>query len=78
MRAAHGWSSSGVAPGWSPIYDLKAINPNRRPIVDTRTPEELMDIIETKGREVDAALSQLRKSLRTGERPGPVALGETA
>jgi hypothetical protein len=28
--------------------------------VDTRTPEELMDIIEAKGREVAAALAALR------------------
>ena len=30
-------------------YDLKAVNPNRKEEVDTRTPEELLDIIERKG-----------------------------
>jgi type I restriction enzyme M protein len=42
------------------VYDLKAVNPNRKPVVDTRTPEELLDIIETKGREVAEALAGLR------------------
>ena len=41
------------------VYDLKAVNPRKRPVVDTRTPEELMDIIEAKGREVADALSVL-------------------
>lgn len=44
------------------VYDLKAVNPNKKPIVDTRTPEELMDIIEQKGREIAEALAMLRKS----------------
>ena len=43
------------------VYDLKAVNPNKRPVVDTRTPEELMDIIEAKGREVAEALAALRR-----------------
>jgi type I restriction enzyme M protein len=42
------------------VYDLKAINPHKRPVVDTRTPEELMQIIEAKGREVSEALKLLR------------------
>ncbi|MBU1183780.1 MAG: virulence RhuM family protein [Proteobacteria bacterium] len=42
------------------VYDLKAVNPNKKPNVDTRTPEELMDIIEAKGKEVAAALATLR------------------
>jgi len=42
------------------VYDLKAVNPNRKPVVDTRTPEELLDIIEAKGREVAEALAGLR------------------
>jgi len=44
------------------VYDLKAVNLNKKPVVDTRTPEELMDIIETKGKEIGEALSILRKS----------------
>lgn len=43
-------------------YDLKAVNPNRAPAVDTRTPAELLDIIEAKGREVTDALAALRRS----------------
>jgi type I restriction enzyme M protein len=42
------------------VYDLKAVNPHRKPDVDNRTPEDLMDIIEAKGREVAAALAALR------------------
>ena len=42
------------------VYDLKAVNPHKRPAVDTRTPEELLDLIEAKGREVAEALAALR------------------
>lgn len=42
------------------VYDLKAVNPHKKPVVDTRTPEELLDIIENKGREVAEALASLR------------------
>ena len=43
-------------------YDLKAVNPNARVVEDTRTPEELLAIIEEKGREIDEALAALRKA----------------
>lgn len=43
-------------------YDLKAVNPHRAAAVDTRTPAELLDIIEAKGREVADALAALRRS----------------
>ena len=42
-------------------YDLKAVNPNRVEEVDTRTPDELLDIIEVKGKEIQAALATLRR-----------------
>jgi type I restriction enzyme M protein len=42
------------------VYDLKAVNPNRKAEVDTRTPAELIDLIDAKGSEVAAALSALR------------------
>lgn len=41
-------------------YDLKAVNPNTKNEADIRTPEELLDIIEAKGREVAEALAALR------------------
>jgi type I restriction enzyme M protein len=41
-------------------YDLKAVNPNRHEVVDTRTPDELLDIIERKGKEIQDLLSTLR------------------
>jgi len=51
------------------VYDLKAVNPHRKPEVDTRTPEELLQIIEEKGREISAALAFLRapNSTKVGE-----------
>ena len=42
-------------------YDIKAVNPNRKDTTDTRTPEELLDIIEAKGKEVTSAIAILRK-----------------
>ena len=45
-------------------FDLKAVNPNAKSTEDTRTPEELLDIIEAKGREVEAAIASLREMLR--------------
>ncbi len=42
-------------------YDLKAVNPNRKSTEDTRTPDELLAVIESKGKEVSEALAALRK-----------------
>jgi type I restriction enzyme M protein len=42
------------------VYDLKAVNPNAQIEEDTRTPEELIDIIEEKGKEVAEALARLK------------------
>ncbi|HEU0025695.1 MAG TPA: N-6 DNA methylase [Ktedonobacterales bacterium] len=42
-------------------YDLKAVNPNARREQDTRTPDELLDLVEAKGREVAEALAALRR-----------------
>ncbi len=42
------------------VYDLKAVNPNAKSVEDTRTPDELLDFIEAKGREVAKALAALR------------------
>ncbi len=44
-------------------YDLKAVNPNAKSDEDKRTPEELLDIIEEKGIEVEEALAKLRSML---------------
>ena len=41
-------------------YDLKTVNPNAKSTADTRTPEELLEIIESKGREVSEAIAVLR------------------
>jgi len=41
-------------------YDLKAVNPNARTTEDMRTPDELLDLIEAKGREIAEALALLR------------------
>lgn len=42
-------------------YDLKAVNPRARVEAVALTPAELVAIIENKGREVEAALSELRR-----------------
>ncbi len=47
------------------VYDLKAVNPNRRTVVDERTPAELIAEIEEKGRTVDNALARLKTALLT-------------
>jgi type I restriction enzyme M protein len=51
-------------------YDLKAVNPHRKVEVDERTPEEIIDAIETKGREVADALAALRSGRKTGQEVG--------
>jgi len=42
-------------------YDLKAVNPNRKAQVDTRTPAQLLKIIESKGTEITTALKPLHR-----------------
>lgn len=42
-------------------YDIKAVNPNRKIKEDTRTSEELISIIETKGEEITKALAILKR-----------------
>jgi len=42
------------------VYDLKAVNPNAKNEEDKRTPEQLLDFIEAKGREIAEALAMLR------------------
>ena len=57
--SAHSWTVTRSEIE-SRNYDLKAVNPNRTTQVDTRTPEELIGIIEAKGREIDEALASLK------------------
>jgi type I restriction enzyme M protein len=42
------------------VFDLKAVNPNAQVEEDSRTPAELIQIIEDKGKEVAAALALLK------------------
>lgn len=42
------------------VYDLKAVNPNTQVEEDTRTPADLIKIIEDKGKEVAKALALLK------------------
>jgi type I restriction enzyme M protein len=44
-------------------YDIKAVNPHAKVDVDMRTPAELLDLIEQKGKEVDEAIRKLRETL---------------
>ena len=41
-------------------YDLKAVNPNAKSEEDARTPSELLDFIESKGREIAESLVRPR------------------
>lgn len=41
------------------VYDLKAVNPHRIQAVDTRTPEELIELIKAKGQEIAEVLKAL-------------------
>lgn len=41
-------------------FDLKAVNPNAKSDEDTRTPEEILDIIEAKQKEIVEAIARLR------------------
>jgi type I restriction enzyme M protein len=43
-------------------YDLKAVNPNAKADEDLRKPDELLDLIEAKGKEVSEALAKLRQT----------------
>lgn len=69
IRAAA--DAGGLGPLVDPVarrdrsqqLELKAVNPNAKSTEDTRTPEELLDIIRAKGREVDAAIAALRTML---------------
>lgn len=42
------------------VYDLKAVNPHKKPEVDDRTPEDLLALIEAKGLEIIEALAVLK------------------
>jgi type I restriction enzyme M protein len=44
-------------------FNLKAVNPNRKGTADTRTPAELLDVIEAKGQEVASAVAKLWRLL---------------
>lgn len=57
--SAHSWTVSRAEVA-ARNYDLKALNPNRRAAEDTRTPDELLAAIEERGRELAAALAELR------------------
>jgi type I restriction enzyme M protein len=41
-------------------YDLKAVNPNAKAEEDTRTPDQILDLIEQKQREIVEAIGKLR------------------
>ena len=41
-------------------FDLKAVNPNAKSDEDTRTPAEILDVIEAKQKEISEAIAKLR------------------
>lgn len=46
------------------IYDLKAVNPKAKDATDKRTPEELLDFIQEKAKEIESALATLRSLIK--------------
>ena len=46
------------------VYDPKAVNPNAKAAQEVRAPEELLDLIDAKGKEVAEALATLRAALK--------------
>jgi len=44
-------------------YDIKAVNPNKKSVEDTRTPEELIAIIEEQQAEIAKAIVKLKDKL---------------
>ena len=42
------------------VINIKEVNPNRKIEEDTRTPEELISIIDSQNREIDNILSILK------------------
>lgn len=59
-ESAHSWTVTREQIN-ARNYDLKAVNPNARREQDTRTPEELLALIEEKGQEITEALASLRR-----------------
>jgi hypothetical protein len=55
----HSWTVSREQID-SKNYDLKEANPNAKAVEDIRRPEEILDLIEQKGREIQDAIAQLR------------------
>jgi len=45
-------------------FDLKAVNPHAKVDEDTRSPEEILSVIEEKGQEIADALVELRKIVK--------------
>ena len=54
------------------VYDLKAVNPNKTDDSDKRTPTQLLEVIEAKGHEADAALARLQALICSAERDRPL------
>jgi len=59
FSSEHSWSVP-VEEIKAKNYDIKAVNPNRKQEEDTRTPKELLAIIEAQEAEISTALAALR------------------
>jgi type I restriction enzyme M protein len=59
VDSEHSWTVTREAIE-SKNFDLKAVNPHKIIIEDTRTPEELLDIIEEKNKEINELIKVLR------------------
>ena len=52
------------------VYDLKAVNPNKADDSDKRTPTQLLEVIDAKGR--DVALARLKQLI--GQEPTAISV----
>jgi hypothetical protein len=53
----------------NPLFDLKAVNPNRTDDSDDRTPGELLDFIARQGQEIATVLAEQRARARAAVPP---------
>jgi len=58
-ESGHSWRVS-VEEIQAKNFDLRAVNPHRKAPEDTRTPEELLSIVESQMTQISEAITRLR------------------
>ncbi|MFH1038719.1 MAG: N-6 DNA methylase [PVC group bacterium] len=59
VESEHSWSVT-IDDIKARNYDIKAVNPNKKVMEDTRTPAELISVIKSQGEEISKALAVLK------------------